>query len=806
MRLMKTELTINVRPLRHAYFIAEDDLKRFTEVATFCCTQWGGINNLIIPIPTSIEADSTSIHKENWLFHIIKQRCPDISINALREKEQSNTIARSLIGKLTFEFPDKFPIPWETFREEDRSFHPLNIGSFQDMISIPTLPVAIFDYTPSVLEEAVRTAAFGKIWPGQEKEYHRAYQIHRWPVYLSEASLRDQLLTDPYASVINLTLKELDKLASVSPFPSLHFDVVIAQNVRDLCWFWNLRASSFGHHWLPDRRILLLSKEQFFNDEYLEPLTRIIRERRTHPESLALLIEERSARPDIQAKLIRKNLDVVFHHSDESISQFLRTHNEFQAYQSPLYYGSSNASNSVVINTSESSVTGEATTQRPITYMENLVEELCIYYEYGGSNPTISVELSEGTHSLLVTNIGPQLRAHEGTVYFSIQGLFWNQFPCHPSVAKLIMPDASFDLLPNSIQLSSPRMLSTTQTEHVSLTIPSKWDMYQAYFRAQGYEVSPSDKSFYANGLMGIAGGLEQAEILRSLIAYRILDTLADKSTPKLAQEVRRQLNQQGISLPQSFEEYLQGLVTSTGVIPQFKRNPRTFTKIKEALDRDERPQCLKVLSELVRIKAVQRGLDVKCPYCQTTIWYGISDLDERMKCLGCLETFDLPLTENALDPIDRSFQYSLNPLANRAMDQDVLPVITALLTLKTVHAPLYHMVPGMNFKPVGSTHNTGDFDFVYIYKHELYGGECKTGEMLSQKDIDTARVAHQLGFRAFFFVTVITFRDEAKELIRSYQQELANSVNMDHPFTVVVLDRRTLFEGGEPLSKEIPQ
>lgn len=43
---MKTELTINVRPMRHVYFIAENDLARFTDVASFCCTQWGGINNL----------------------------------------------------------------------------------------------------------------------------------------------------------------------------------------------------------------------------------------------------------------------------------------------------------------------------------------------------------------------------------------------------------------------------------------------------------------------------------------------------------------------------------------------------------------------------------------------------------------------------------------------------------------------------------------------------------------------------------------------------------------------------------------
>ncbi len=74
-----------------------------------------------------------------------------------------------------------------------------------------------------------------------------------------------------------------------------------------------------------------------------------------------------------------------------------------------------------------------------------------------------------------------------------------------------------------------------------------------------------------------------------------------------------------------------------------------------------------------------------------------------------------------------------------------------------------------------------------------------------AQNAINTARVALRLGFRAFFFVTAKTFKDEAKELIRSYQQELANDMNTHRPYTIVVLNKQTLFEG-EPLPKEVPQ
>jgi hypothetical protein len=390
-------------------------------------------------------------------------------------------------------------------------------------------------------------------------------------------------------------------------------------------------------------------------------------------------------------------------------------------------------------------------------------------------------------------------------VYVGLQGDLWNQFPCHSTVANLIIPSSSLNVFLNTVELSYQHTLPPQGIDRLSLKLPKMWEIYPTYFGSTGYDVSQSDKMFYANGLIGIAGGLEKAEILRSPVAHKILDALADKSTPKLARELRRQLSQSGFDLPQNLEESLPEIITAIGILPPFKRNPHTLKSIKSMLESDEKEQCLDTLSKLVNIQTVQRGLDIKCPHCQTTIWYGIGDLDERIKCRGCLEIFGLPLTENAQDSEDRPFQYSLNPLANRAIDQDILPVITALLALKTVHTQMYHIVPGMNFKQVGSTSNAGDFDFVYVYKHEIYGGECKAGERLTQKDINTARVARLLGFRTFFFTTTKVFNEEAKALINSFQEELISNNNSDHPFSIFSLEQNMLF-GREPLPKEIPR
>jgi len=138
-------------------------------------------------------------------------------------------------------------------------------------------------------------------------------------------------------------------------------------------------------------------------------------------------------------------------------------------------------------------------------------------------------------------------------------------------------------------------------------------------------------------------------------------------------------------------------------------------------------------------------------------------------------------------------------------MNQGILPVITALLTLKTCHLEMHHIIPGMNFKKFGATNNAGDFDFVYVYKHELFGGECKAGSRLSQKDIETAKVSRQLGFRAFFFVTIKTFGEDGQALISNYQQELANDKNNGNPYDVFILDELMLF-GKQPLPQQIPR
>ncbi len=780
---MKAELTVNVRPVRHVYFIDENDLERFVDVASYCCTQWGGINNLIVPITVMKEGQETNFQIHRFLSDMIGRRHPDVFVDAASDRESDESLHDALNNQLASEFPDKSLNKWDAFIEGDNAFHPLNITSPQGNISKPELAFPGFFpsfSTPlSKLDDAAVIAAFGKIWPGQKEEYEEAYTLRGWDASHPNILLHHQTMVDPYTSIINLTLKDLHNLGTENAFPSLHFDVVVVQRVWDLCLFWNLRAQSFGHNWVTDRRVLLLSKAQLLQEHgvYFDPLISLLREKRSHSH-------------------ITSNLDVSFHHyHDEEIHQFLHRGNELQQHEGTL---------SVNIHTPHKE---RETKSRPLSYKEDSVSDFSTYHEYGGSRPTFSQELVINPESFLTPNVGPRTTGYRGA-YIGLQSDFWHQFLHDSSVANLIVSNASFDTFLNTVQLSYKYGLFPQGLERVTFNIPKTWDIYQAYFHSRGYEVSSSDKKFYADGLVRMAGGFEQerVQVLRSRVAREILDFLTDKATTKLAREIIQKLGLQSNPV-----EDLQQIIASLDVLPQNQRVPKTFKDIfstlrdKAELTQVGRSTCLQTLVKLLVIKMVQRGMYIKCSHCGTKVWYGINVLDEQMQCSGCLELFNLPLTENANDEVERAFQYSLNPLANQAMDQDVLPVIATLLALKTSHQAMHHIVMGMNYQQVGRTNREGDFDFVYIHKQELYGGECKSGGKFTVKDINTAKVAKALGFRAFFFAAMRPLEEEGKRLIADYQQELSNNRDDETPFAIFTLDDQALF-GETSLPKQIPQ
>lgn len=726
---------------------------------------------------------------------------------------------KRLTAAIDREFPGKPLLDWDVFCQESREVHPASFVSsneiFTDFVDphhlgnqvfrhAPALPQfvwSMFGVAPSDLVRAAITAAFGEILPEDRAIYPPLRII---PIDgLEEAMLRAQMDTNPFGSIINLTLKELKCLTTVSTFPSLAFDVVIAQDVKTLCLYWNLRAFSFGYHWLPDRRVILLTKEQFLEERYFRPLFELIKAHRGTPFYWAEQIRLRSQDQDTQAALILPNLDVTFHYeSDEDIKSFLQAHEELYPCPGRSFQGWVDEQGTD--HREEIGIWEGTEAERPLFYAENRIEGFPSYHAYGGTLTPFFADVTEGENTLPI----PSSQLNVGgirQVRKDIVSPLWQAYLPHASVAALVAPDGTFDTIAEDVEpvFSYPSSIGgpIASTQRISFSLPRTWEMYQAYFRSLGYEVGPSDKLTYATGLLNLAGGLEQAAIFRSRTAYVLLDELAMRASQKLAREIIRLIPNE--VLPSLTEEELRGTIAASNLVPRFQRNPKSLGELKSLLSRTQKAECLDVVSELVRIKAVQRGWTLLCPHCRVSQWYGLGALNERIICLGCLESFDVPLKAAEQADMDRPIQYALNPLTDRAMDQDILPVIIALLALRTVHESMAHIVPGMVFKEIGSSETRGDFDFLYVCHQLLYGGECKNGQILKQKDIQTAELARRLGFRAFFFASVHHFSPESKQLVSEFHQSLRDGHDTKHPFDIFLLEQQQMFYG--PLPEGIP-
>jgi hypothetical protein len=120
---MKTELMLTSRPIRHVFFIGDHDLGQFLAIAERCCAQWGGINNLIIPVDTTDEL-SNALQREQQLLTFAQQRRPDCFINALPGEAQVYAAWKRWTAAIEHNFPGKPLLAWDIFCQESQEVHP----------------------------------------------------------------------------------------------------------------------------------------------------------------------------------------------------------------------------------------------------------------------------------------------------------------------------------------------------------------------------------------------------------------------------------------------------------------------------------------------------------------------------------------------------------------------------------------------------------------------------------------------------------------------------------------------------------
>jgi hypothetical protein len=391
---------------------------------------------------------------------------------------------------------------------------------------------------------------------------------------------------------------------------------------------------------------------------------------------------------------------------------------------------------------------------------------VCTSYQEGAGRrplPT-KVPLDRGTNEILLEPPEGFRNEWRGGVAVDIICDLWQDYPRDPAVAGLIRQGAWFSPYGVSTELEV-----TGRPQYVPLNVPAPWEALLLYFQRRGYVARRSAPARYADALLGLVGGLPGAEVFASVLAYRLLDSLAMKSSKKVAQRITKELR-----LASGAEEDLTRLLRDADVVSELKKVPKT---LQELCGLGDRRALLALLGRLAEAGVVQRGFHATCPECQTPSWFPLRAVQERLVCPGCSASFLLPVEHPAGSSRELAWEYTLNALVNRAVDQDVLPAILALRhEAQGQRMPFF--VAGLELALAGEADAEAELDYLFVRDQGLYAGECKAGAELSDKDVRTGRLAAALGVKEFSFCTVRKFSDTALGLVESLRAELREAPN----------------------------
>ncbi|MFC1782720.1 hypothetical protein ACFL02_03925 [Planctomycetota bacterium] len=730
--IFETKLRINIRPLVFAYFILDGDYKNLRRAITLACTQWGGIRHLIIPV----QKDKTILP----IFEeYIKVRQPEYFVSYLPQEINDDADKNKILeGRLSILCPYQHTkLLWgPQYEDDDKAAHPLHVLSKNE---VRHSVLTIFDYEGSEIEKTLLLAMFGTVPKNQVDDYAKFISINHGDLSLEhEQLLLKQSYSHLTASPLNMTTSHL-RTYQTGAIDPISFKVVVGDDINTICVYWNLRAiiesATFED---VDRRTILLPM-QLINRDHLLLLTDIIRKSKP--------VEGQSSDIDIAFIIINQEYgDITLDKLKEvdGIEQMDGT-----------------------------SISCHTWIGHPDKIPREINPNRILKYYFMPPNFCCSKSLTRSGRTLdnkEVFKIGKNeiryyppdnfvLREYSA-VAVDFDCDIWNRYPKNNAVSGLISPNSRFSnygLSCAKVAMAIPRI-----PFDIKIDLPTDMEAIKIYFSDKGYEIKISRSGQYANAMINLIGGIKEANILNSRLAYNLLNTLAMKSSKKVAQRIIKEFKASKID-----EEDLSKLLVDFEVIPELKRIVKTSEQL-QSLNNCLQKDILNLLEVFVEKQILKRGSYIECPNCNTPSWYPLESISEYITCTGCSHRFVFPV--KAANGKEIQWEYTLNTIVNRVMDQDTLSHIFALYHL-TKEKKAYSIIPGLELFPKGEKEAIGEFDFIFVMDQKLYAGECKSGSILTEKDYKMAALAVEFGFDTFHFCSLGKFSADTENKIETFTQ-----------------------------------
>jgi hypothetical protein len=284
--------------------------------------------------------------------------------------------------------------------------------------------------------------------------------------------------------------------------------------------------------------------------------------------------------------------------------------------------------------------------------------------------------------------------------------------------------------------------------------MPAMFEVFDAWFRQQGYHIRMNDKGKMVLQLVQVFGGLDNLSSIAHADIVHHLNAMAHASVEQVVddEEETRPTRTRGMMV--TYEEWFKRLQAIHGDAGLAQEHFNEFTE-----------------------RGVFRlGLMVKCPNCLRRNWYAPDAMAALLKCDFCLASFQFP----TLPPPASSWRYRTQGVFSvENYMQGGYAVALALRSLLCDGSSQGSWVPNCELSKHDSTTRMCEIDFaIWRVKRNDYPsqpclllGECKCGEQTFQEaDFRRAEQLLQL-FPAALFV----FATSRNELNISEQKNLAN-------------------------------
>ncbi len=749
------KLKINIRPIRYAYFVWEGDISGTTRAMRFMNTQWGGIRSLVIPIKEDMTV--APIFK-----HLLQLHEPDRFVEYLTDGSSPNYDAHNwLASYLVHTFPWRRPglQMGFAFERHDETAHPLSMLPEADLGKTLTDRHLKGDGASELLQMAL----YGAVYPEQQIDYKRVVELNDEDILMTSSKFwTSQLDLEPFTSVLNLTALNVVPHRVVGSFESNHFDIVVVDSVQSICAFWDFRATREASQAMSGlrRRTILLPRRCIDDKLALSGMLTILRENLFYRgvaaechliftsndgEEGAILADVLSSLPGMEP-FIEQTFTVTSTWSlgrTEDAAGLIPPHLKY-AFGNPLL---------------------------PDSFLEGI----------RGTRVPITTNLGNECNEVLFTPPTSYVNKSLGSVAVDYECAIWKRYPRTTQIAQTILRDGWF----SKYGLTATYSITSNPT-YLAFNLPTEWKTLEAYFGAHGYGVRPSKPGIYGGALVGLLGGWPEVGVIAQKQVYLLFDLLALASTKKIAQRISKSLN-----ISEDNLERVRQALDDTEIVAELNGITKTLGELKNHPTlQSYRSELVGILSQLCELQVTHRGFLLACPHCGATEWYPLDKLNERLMCWGCGHEFPLPVEKPAGGEIQ--WEYRLNTLVNRAVDQDVLPSVLSVYYLtKDKEA----CCKSTGIELVKNDQVSAELDFLYVCEQKLYLGECKAGKVLTEKDMRTARLAAAFGAQTFYFTTIREFDDESLKLI---EQTISDIRSMGLATKLEVLTGRELL--GEPL------